>query len=243
MPLSRLQGKRRIAVGLVLAVAVSAAWLGWSRRVTEPIVRGGQASVEPFVQVTGAKTSAVDRILQERADYFDPAPLFIPTPRNFASRGLPESLVRQPGQVFRDFGGKFNFGEGGLSAYGADVALSPESVVEVLGQVSEAPFAGLGRARWADAPPPARAAVMVFIQMVNNGLNFEEVLKVSPPRADFAPLEFLLAVAADGLIGDPLLITGSGRPEVDAFFQEQLLKREGRGQRLPPGRYRVLIGP
>ncbi len=240
----RLEGKRRIAVGLVLALAVTFVWVWWSRRVTEPLAREAPPAAAPFVQVAGARATAADRVLQERADYFDPAPLFIPTARNyFGGRGLPPELVRQPGQVFVDFGAKFQFGDGGLTAYGTEAAAAPESLPEVLSRANEAPFAGFGEQGGGRAPLPERGAWAEFKHLASGELRLAEALAVTPPRRDFAPLEFLVVVGTAGLVGDPLLTAGSGRSEVDAFFQEQLARPQRIGERLPPGRYRVTIGP
>lgn len=244
MTTGRLQGKRRIFVGLVLALAVTAVWLWWSRRVTAPLLREPPRGAEPFVQLAGANTTAADRVLLERADYFDPAPLFIPTARNyFGGRGLPAGLVRQPGQVFGDFGAKFNFSEGGLTAYGADGMAASESLTEVLSRTNEAPFAGFGEEGGGRASLPSRGAWVEFKRLADMEITIAEAWVVEPPRRDFAPLEFLLVVSAAGLVGDPLLTTGSGRAEVDAFFVEQLARTQRVGERLVPGRYRVTIGP
>jgi hypothetical protein len=50
-------------------------------------------------------------------------------------------------------------------------------------------------------------------------------------------------VSSAGLIGDPILVTGSGWEEVDTFFRSYLVKTFRLGERLNPGRYRVLVGP
>lgn len=244
MKTSRLQGKRRIFVGLTLAVVVSGVWLWWSRRVTEPLSRNAPRGATPFVQVAGANPASVDRLLQERADYFDPTPLFIPTARNYyGGRGLPSSLVKQPGQVFGDFGAKYQFGEGGLAAYGAEATAVPDSVPEVLNRANEAPFAGMGEQGGGREALPEREAWMEFKQLTDGELKLAEAPDQAPPRHDFSPLEFLVLVSPSGLIGDPVLTAGSGRPEVDAFFQDYLAKSHRVGMRLAPGRYRVRIGP
>lgn len=244
MAFEQLHGRRRILVGAILALTVTGVWLWWSRQVTAPLLREPPRGAEPFVRLAGANATAADRVLQERADYFDPAPLFIPTARNYyGARGLPAELVRQPGQVFADFGAKYTIGEGGLAAFGVESAAVPESVPEVLSRANEAPFSGFGEqgsGRTALAP---RGAWAEFKHLADGELRSEEALAVEPPQRDFAPMVFMIVVSAAGMVGDPLLTAGSGVPEVDAFFQDYLARAHRVGERLPPGRYRVTIGP
>lgn len=245
MGLVKLQGRRRYLVGAGLAVVVTAAWLWWSRQVTAPLSRESPRGPEPFVQLAKADSGTVaERVLQERADFFDPAPLFLPTPRNYyGARGLPAELVRQPGQLFGDFGAKYYFGEGSLAAYGTNSGMVPESVAEVLSRANEAPFAGFGEQAGGWGRLAARGAVAEFKHLSKEELQMEMALPVEPPQRDFAPMVFVVVVSAGGMVGEPLLTAGSGAPEVDAFFQDYLAKTHRVGERLPPGRYRVTIGP
>lgn len=245
MGLGKLHGRRRYLVGTLLAVMVTAAWLWWSRQVTAPLSRVPPRGPEPFVQLARADSGTVaERVLQERADFFDPAPLFLPTPRNYyGARGLPAELVRQPGQIFGDFGAKYYFGEGSLGAYGANSTQVPESVAEVLNRANEAPFAGFGEQGSGWGRLAARGALAEFKHLSDKDLQVELALPVEPPQRDFAPMVFVVVVSASGMIGEPLLTAGSGLPDVDAFFQDYLAKTHRVGERLPPGRYRVTIGP
>jgi hypothetical protein len=60
-------------------------------------------------------------------------------------------------------------------------------------------------------------------------------------------MEFLILVSNAGIVGEPVLMTGSRweevDEEVDAFFRSYLVKTFRLGERLSPGRYRVLVGP
>ena len=70
---------------------------------------------------------------------------------------------------------------------------------------------------------------------------------ISLPRLDFAPVEYLVAVSSAGIVGDPILLVGSEGEamdeKVDTFFRSYLVKTFRLGERLNPGRYRVLVGP
>lgn len=243
MPRSVFKGRRRILVTLVLAIGVTGVWLWWSRRVTEPLQRTGPQATAPFVQLAGSSAAASDRVLQERADYFDPAPLFIPTSRNYGGRGLPARLQRQPGQIFGDYGAKHHFTEEGLPAYGTETALVPENVVELLVRANEAPFAGFGEQGNRLVNLVGERPRIHFKRLAGGELSLEGEVQSEVPRRDFSPLEFLILVSPSGVVGDPLLTTGSGVLEVDAFFQDYLVRTHRAGERLAPGVYRVMIGP
>lgn len=243
MPMRRFRFKRRIYVGIFLALAVTATWWWWSREMTSSLARTAPGRSEPFVQVAGRGGAGADKILQERADFFDPTPLFVPTPRNFGRDGLPLRLRRQPGQVFSDFGAKLSFGDGGLATYGAEVLAAPEGVVEILGQANEAPFAGFGESGAGQVALSPRGGLVVVRKLDEDFAVRVDQVESEPPRRDFGPMEFLVAISPMGLIGDPLLTAGSGRETVDTFFRNYLVQTYRVGERLAPGRYRVLIGP
>lgn len=234
--------KRRFWIGLALvAIGAGGGWF-WMRQ-GEAGDRGTGAKAEPFVRVSSPAAAAGDRAVRERAELFDPAPLFLPTAHNFGQGQLPLQLAKQPGQVFADFGAKLTFGEGGLDAFGAENLASAESLAEVLSRSNEVPFAGLGESGGRRPQLLAREAVVQIKRMGGNTLSEITLVGVGVPASDFAPLEFLVAVGPAGLIGDPILTSGSGKDQVDVFFQDYLVKTYRLGVMLSPGRYRVMIGP
>jgi hypothetical protein len=234
--------QRRVYVGAALVVLASVAWWGWAHRTRE-VAPAGAGGPKPFVRVSAPGDGSADLALRERADLFDPAPLFIPTARNFGQGPLPPRLVKQPGQVFGDFGAKLNFNEGGLGTYGAENLTTGESLVDVLSRSNEMPFAGLGETGVTHPKLAARSAIVQIKKMGESELREFVVTELAVPRPDFSPMEFVVAVGPAGLLGDPLLTFGSGREEVDTFFQDFLAKTYRVGSVLSPGRYRVSIGP
>ncbi len=235
--------KRRIFVGAALALIVTGVWGLWShyghRNASESDAMGEKA----FVQLAGGGQATPDQVLRERADYFDPAPLFIPTARNFGQGGLPARLVKQPGQVFANFEAKLNFAEGGLANYGTENLGTAENVVEILARASEVPFAGFGEAARRTVALGERNALVQIKCMTDGELREINLTGITLPRADFAPLEFVVAIGPSGISGGPLLAAGSGRDEIDIFFRDYLAKTLRIGSVLAPGRYRITIGP
>ncbi len=230
--------KRRVYVGASLALAVSLGWWAWQRIAAEPEV----PEVKPPAPYVVLAQSG--RALQERAEFFDPTPLFVPTAKNFGQAGLPERLRAQPEGIFTDFGPKVQFGETGLAGYGQQGAETPESLPEVLAQSTEQPFAGFGERAEQEALLAARAAFIEINSLEDKALVQSEPLSFgNAPGGDFAPMEFWLVVDSAGVVGQPLLVASSGREEVDGFFRDYLTQTARLGQKLGVGRYRIVVGP
>ncbi len=248
MRIGAIEVKRRVWIGLIFALAVTGAWWVWTRatqQVAEVVAPGRQ----PFVRLAGAGTGAGDQVLRERAELFDPTPLFFPTKWNFGQQPLRGSLRRQPGEVFRSFEPNVDFGEQGIKAYGSEAMAVPERLSDVFVQGNEAPFAGIGQI---DVQRPALASRSGYVEVkgLSNGkIIIDEAFSgVSLPGSDFSPVEYMVAISSAGIVGEPILIAGSGWEQqvderVDTFLRTYLVKSFRLGERLSPGRYRVLVGP
>lgn len=243
MRIGKIEIKRRVWVGLVSAVAVTGVW--WTMaRVKPSVAAAGPVMPAPFVRLAVGGAGQGDQILREQAELMDPTPLFFPTEWNFGQQPLRESMRPQPGQVFGSFAEKITLGEQKIKIYGGEPAVVPEGLSDVFVQGNEAPFAGLGQI---DVPRPELAARSGFVEIRSLGARDDIIqqalVNISIPRPDYAPLEFLAVVSSAGLIGDPILVVGSGWEEVDSFVRSYLVKTFRLGERLGPGRYRVLVGP
>jgi hypothetical protein len=239
--------KRRVWIGLGCTLFITVAWWVWNRAWTPVLVAEVQRP-QAFVRLAGAGRSATDQFLRERADLFDPTPLFFPTDWNFGQRPLPESMRRQPGQVFGSFGANFTFGEQNIRVYGSEVTPVPEQLPDVLVQGNEAPFAGMGQI---DVQRPAlveRAGFLEVVKVDDGKIVMSKILTgFVVPSLDFVPMEFLIVVSSSGIVGELVQMPGSILGEVDekadAFFRSYLVKTFRLGERLNPGRYRVVVGP
>jgi hypothetical protein len=239
---SRTTIRRRVWVGLLAACAGVGAWILWTRG--RPAVPATALPVRrPFVQLAGAGMTANDQLLREKAELMDPTPLFFPTAWNYGHQPLRESELRQPGQVFASFPPQYVIEEKKIGSYGAEEPVLPEKLADVLVQGNEAPFAGIGQVDRQRSTLPVRSGYLEISDLGGRDFVVGKPLSgLSLPRTDFAPVEFLVVVGAAGLIGDPLLTSGSGWEEVDNFFRAYLVKSYRLGERLPPGRYRVVVG-
>ncbi len=200
----------------------------------------------PAVGLSPLNAAGTDAVVREQAEMFDPTPLFLPTHWNARPRGLPAGVARGPGDtVFEDFPPMLTFDENAL-------ALSFPAAIRTPGQPIEAlavgtlprPLLGFGQVDLAASTLPPRGGFLE-VQAADTG---ESVLAgdlpaAAPPAGDWAPLEFLVALDPAGIIGAPQLVHGSGRSEVDAYFRMFLLRNFRLGARLPPGFFRICIGP
>lgn len=243
MRIGNIVVQRRVWVTLLCAVGTSGVWWGWTLH-TSPALTALSQVKPPFVRLAGVGTGAADQVLRERADLFDPTPLFFPTVWNYGQQPLRDRLRRQPGQVFGSFEPVYTFTEQNMKSFGAEATPPPRKPSDVLRQGNEAPFAGIGQI---DTPRPALSERTSFIEVrrvASEESIISQVLRnITPPRLDYAPMEFIVIVGSAGVIGDPVLTSGSGSDEVDAFFLTYLVKTYHLGERLNPGRYRVLVGP
>jgi hypothetical protein len=232
-------------LGLGGAVVVIAGSWFWTRDLR--LNPGGRSTANQtsFVRLTGLGNNPSDQILRERADLLDPTPLFFPTEWNYGQRPLPDRLRRQPGQVFGSFEPKWHFTEQELKLTVGDAAPTPEKPADLLTQGNQSPFAGLGQVDVARQPLAARSGFVEVRGFKDGGkVVIEQTLVgVNVPRADFSPVEFIVVVSPAGVVGEPLLASGSGSDEVDSFFRTYLVKTFRLGERLIPGSYRVFIGP
>jgi hypothetical protein len=173
----------------------------------------------------------------------DQTPLFLPTDRNVA---VPR--IRRPdmGQsVLEQDAVRVTFGEADLKlalSNPVEIAVMP---AEVMLNDAVTPWYGLGQGGLSGAPLPARGG---FVEVRNVGTNRqimgEPLLQAKPPAGKpWRPMEFLAAVDAAGLVAPLVISERSDVEEVESYFQTFLTKTFRIGERLPPGFYRVIVGP
>ncbi len=187
-----------------------------------------------------------DELLTEEAALRDPTPLFLPTKWNASENALLADVRRDLGSSFRGYEPKWRY-------TGSELALPLPPAIEVPRQTAEVfaaeklkrPFLGFGQRDTELKPLAARGA---FVEIVAAGsgrtLLAEPLVEAVPPaEAAWQPLEFLVGINPIGVVGSPVLTTSSQVAAVDAYFRQYLLKTLHLGERLPPGFYRVAIGP
>jgi hypothetical protein len=232
--------RRRVGVAIAAVVIGVVGWHFWTwREVASRAADSG--TPEPLVSVAG---EGAGNLLREQAEYFDPTPLFLPSPQNFGQGRPASALQRQPDEVFGNFEPRFRFPDQKLAAYGVESNPAPEKAVDTLGRGDLAPFAGMGEMGRPPVTLPARSA-FIEVKSLSEGKMVvgRPVDNLALPRVEVRPVEFLVVVSRAGLVGDPLLMVGSGDDAFDGRVREYLVNTFRIGARLGPGNYAVWIGP
>jgi hypothetical protein len=202
--------------------------------------------------------AALDPLLREQTELNDPQPLFLPTAWN-ASPRVP---ARDPAATFGDYRARYAFPPTDLAP---PLAWPPFAVP---GNPAEAlatdppgnPFGGIGRRDLPASPWVAPRAAFIEVTSAATGrVVLERSVSAPLPAFDDAPLpadgtsfalEFSAAVDPAGLVGAVALEgsrnlrDGSYAPDaVNAYFADYLARVFWLGNRLPPGSYRIRIGP
>lgn len=231
------------AAGALLAVLL-VVWL--FSRTPVPPAAVAPPRTGPAVGLARLGDATTDAVLREKADLFDPKPLFLPTHWNAQPRGLPAGVAREPGDtVFADFKPSLIFSENELGLSFPPPVKTPALPIDAFAVgLPPRPLLGFGRIDLAVEPLPARGGfIEVRAAATGEPALAGELATAAPPAGDWAPLEFIVAVNAAGLIGPPQLAQSSGRDAVDAYFRTFLTRNFRLGARLPPGFFRVRIGP
>ena len=206
---------------------------------------GPSERAKPILGMSPPTVSARTRQSIEDAALTDPTPLFLPTAWNSSEK---PSELRAPQGSFSSYGPKFAFGD-----LGPDLNL-PAAVSMPSGPAEEldlnppgAPYVGFGETGAAVDALPQRGA---FVDIVASGTGrrvFSGALKDLPAGIADRPPEggawvFMAAVDSAGLVGPLVPLVRSGRA-VDDFLARYLSDALRVGDRLPPGFYRISVGP
>jgi hypothetical protein len=211
------------------------------------LFRGPDARRVGVVQPAAKPVAAVRLITLQANDaaLTDPTPLFLPTEWNAGQNALPSNTQREPGGSFQGYPPKLAFAETELKLnFPAVVALPLRPADALAADRAGQSYLGLGQT---DGKVTQLAERKAFIEILraNDGQKLlgQPVNDADPPEKAWQPMEFLVAVDAMGMVGPPVLTESSRAITVDGYFRNYLVKTLHVGQRLPPGFYRVCIGP
>jgi hypothetical protein len=174
----------------------------------------------------------------------DPTPLFLPTEFNSSRK---EYVPKEPGGAFSGFPPLWAFDKAELNLNLPPPIAVPRSPADALaGEPPGAPFIGFNRSDLNVQPVSSRTA---YIEIVAAGTGRQivgrAVTDARPPSSSlpWQPMEFMAAVDSSGLVGPVVPTTRSGVDDVDAYFARYLADTLHIGQSLPPGFYRISVGP
>jgi hypothetical protein len=205
---------------------------------------------KPVVQL--ANTAAADPVLADELLLRDMRPLFLPT--EGLNVALPEPR-REPGKTFLDNETvKWSFSETDLNIGAglpqlatingkpADAANS----LDVLASDAAGPaLQGFGRREPEVAPMEVRGGFVEVVAATGHHVWAEPLPPDARPPGNkpWQPIEFVASVDAAGLTAPLVVTTSSQLEEVDTHYRNFLARRYRIGDRLPPGFYRITVGP
>lgn len=209
--------------------------------------------MNPPAPVKLADPSPANPLVRELTALRDLAPLFLPTDRNATPR-RPAGL--QTGRTLLEMEAtKLSLAEAEFR-FERDLppaaTLNGKPVTEARpadtlpGPATEPGALGFGRKDVPLEPVRARGGYLEVVAVGSGKRVLEESLdpSVKPPtEKPWAPVQFLASVNRAGLVGPLILAERSGVEEVDQHFRNFLAQSYRIGQRLPPGIYRIAVGP
>lgn len=238
-------------IALVVALAIHGAAfavLAISTGRQEPAPRA-----EPRVNWVGQDSGRGSNAINDALDLFDPAPLFLPTRWNAATRESSLADDRGPGEIFPMEPPRLTFKTGmsppGLDALPAGIHTASEAIQSF----SRPYFSAFGEVEHKVRQVTPRAGLL-DVRLAISGdevMTWEVPLSaVAESGADAAawpgwePFSIVVAVESTGTLGPPLIpAPGSGVEEVEKFFRSYLQNVFRPELRLPAGYYRIEVGP
>lgn len=185
----------------------------------------------------------------------DLTPLFLPTRYNAA----PQEFHHAPGEPLApEPGGKFfdrdavalKFDEDNPVLHLPPPVDIPRTPLQALADMPGPLALGIGRTNaTVPAAPASGGHLDVYAADWRDSLLRVTLPATARPKsaagAELAwkPLEFTAVVDSAGLVAPIVLTHGSGVQDVDSFFRNYLAQTFRIGDRLPPGFYRIVIGP
>jgi hypothetical protein len=211
-----------------------------------PLVSLPPAPLEPKARLELGSPSAENVLLGEQTAMHDQIPLFLPTERNV--RIAPPQRPEAGRSVLEQDELKPTFGDTLALGWPAPTQVPEKPAEAVFATAAPSPLYGFGRVEEAGPTAPPRGATVEVVMAATNQRLFAEAL---PPEARPAlagekmwrPVEFLAAVDAKGLVGSLVVSEHSDAEEVESYFRNYLARAFRLGERLPPGYYRVIVGP
>lgn len=200
----------------------------------------------PPVELKRAGERAPNPLFREETILRDPTPLFLPTRWNAADDALAPVLQREPGTSFSNYPARLNFPETNLVLDLPPPVLVPGSPVDSLvNEKSDRPYLGFGAVDRTPSVLPARAAYVRVVAAGDGQLMISQPLTDAKPpgEAGWQPLELVVAIDPSGVVRPPVLTESSRVAAVDGYFQRFIVQTLHVGENLPPGVYRVYIGP
>ena len=198
-----------------------------------------------FVRYVSANSMAGDRALEEQAQLFDSAPLFVPTQWNAAQNVslMPRDRV---GERFPEFEPEIMLS---AALHASNLPMGKEDIVETPSDLLKSRFwtffERFAQVEEAVEPFPTvgHFAEIVVVGGAGATLSMESPLEFTDTSAVPEPVSLFLRLTGGGqTLGEPVVSQSSGNPVFDRAAQEWLRRPETIGQ-LPSGYLLITVYP
>lgn len=234
---------KTVGVAIIVGLGGHLAALALLKVQADPIPHGGPKP--GFISIVSAASDSRNPVVREQLEFMNPEPLFLPTSKNAGDQPLPSELRRQPDQAFRSFEAQMTFSPNQLQPIFSPTTVSVDEPIKALEIGGVPKYSAVGRRDHLVVSMEREA--FVEVRRVSNGelVHSGELagLPESIRQGIWAPVNFLVAVNAAGMLGSPTIEVGSGSAEIDETLRGHLDAKYRLGERLSPGFYRVTVGP
>lgn len=227
----------------VIALGVAAHLAGFFAFTIELPQPSSAATPPPTIYISGQ--SALDELMQEQSDLLDFEPLFLPTRHN-ASIYLGWGDLIERTEPFAALPPKLIVSQSDFPVAVKDAPEPLRRPLEMLEQDTAGSFGAFGQNTGQQAILPQRGGLLEIYregeqqalahQLLKPGLIDEAVDSLAGPQ------EWRLTVGEVGVVGQPLLIRGSGLEAVDSAAAKFIMENAS-DWGLEPGYYRLILGP
>ena len=233
-----------LRVSLLLGVALHLAGFLIFRVVSSPLP--DRVAAPPFLEYVSAGSFANDRELEELAELFDSAPLFIPTRWNASQATVVDPRNRMQGQ-FPDFEPEIQLlSELQLSSFLVPQNIAVDKPLDLLASRFWRFFAGFAEsprpvAEFPDVTPIAEVSIVG--QLAAWRLSIPAELSYTTSSSVERPVLYYVRASGSGLtLSAPTLGQSSGNADFDRATDEWLRRPEVIGQ-LPQGYLSIKVFP
>lgn len=237
-----------IPTAIVLAVVGLAAHAVVFFFVSIPIGEGpSPLEADPFASYAERQGIAND-LLQEQSALLDSRPLFVPTRWNVASSLQNIARLRDEAELFAPYQPIVRLQPQGWAPQERPAAAPSVAIDQLLLDDALHPLVGFGqREDPASTEPLAPRVASVWLEKLSGDpkrivFSLPRIPDAQPPVRLWDPAVFYVEIDPRSSGGIPLRSSGSGIAEWDAALGRYLVSPAFRRQ-LPPGYYRVTIGP
>lgn len=246
---SRSDWRAATLLRVALAIGILAHLAGFALFRVVDAVTPVNIQQTPFIRFENFTARNRDRFFEEQAMLLDSKPLFLPTTWNYAARVRTETPTTLPPSIpFEPFAETIHLRQ--VDFFGTRPSEPPvntsQLIVDLIMDRNDV-LANIAPSVAPDPPLPERLAFIRLQKLDGPELVIERIIRPNGEKVPvngqlWEPVELLLQIDAGGKVDNPVKISSSGSEESDGHIIEWTTAPETL-RNVPPGYYRVTVGP